>query len=97
VLLVMHGTDPIASEIGRGCPVFGRILLFKVCDTRNDAGGPWFRRLSMQQEQRGLQTQLLRRDAQHALEVPGQMALVGETHGGGNLGQRAIARPCRQQ
>jgi hypothetical protein len=93
----MNGTDPIASEIGRDCLVFGRILLVKMCNTKMILAGAWLRQLSTRRAQKGLETQLLRRDAQHALEVPGQMALVGKTHGGGNLGQRTVARPCRQQ
>jgi hypothetical protein len=38
VILGANDTDPIAPKIGRGCPLFGQNLLFKICDTRNNAG-----------------------------------------------------------
>src|SRR6185436_19564586 len=42
-------------------------------------------------------TQLLGCNSEHALEVPGQMTLVGKSYGAGNFSQRTIACPCRQQ
>src|SRR5579859_2164258 len=35
VMLDAKNKDPIAPKIGRGCPLFGRNLLFKVCNTKN--------------------------------------------------------------